>query len=291
MQIRLIRLQPEVLVFLALFPVKVIETKLGSSAGTTVVEDIHLDKVSVTNQSTTVAEVNDTLVESLLNTVGGLLSSILGGVEDLLGNLLGWLIPGLDNLKLSTVVEGLLKVQQSSPDIFAAGSFAGRVIGDVRIENCTVTQATVSSASGITGGFVGYTEGEAQYDLLSHLGDKTVKLLSGLLNLIPGLGLGDLITVLLENNIDLGNLIPIGYYNPQINNCSVTLSNGVLGKESTDYNGGFVGIQNATKMTSCTVSGLVSVSAGNGAGGFAGMERDAVGKQPFKFCGCGFSHI
>lgn len=252
------------------------ETKLGSSAGTTVVEDIHLDKVSVTNQSTTVAEVNDTLVESLLNTVGGLLSSILGGVEDLLGNLLGWLIPGLDNLKLSTVVEGLLKVQQSSPDIFAAGSFAGRVIGDVRIENCTVTQATVSSASGITGGFVGYTEGEAQYDLLSHLGDKTVKLLSGLLNLIPGLGLGDLITVLLENNIDLGNLIPIGYYNPQINNCSVTLSNGVLGKESTDYNGGFVGIQNATKMTSCTVSGLVSVSAGNGAGGFAGMERDAV---------------
>ena len=252
------------------------ETKLGSSAGTTVVEDIHLDKVSITNQSTTVAEVNDTLVESLLNTVGGLLSSILGGVEDLLGNLLGWLIPGLDNLKLSTVVEGLLKVQQSSPDIFAAGSFAGRVIGDVKIQNCTVTQASVSSAMGITGGFVGYTEGEAQYDLLSHLGSDTVKLLSGLLNLIPGLGVGDLITVLLENDIALGDLIPIGYYNPQINNCSVTLSNGELGKESTDYNGGFVGIQNATKMMNCTVSGLVSVSAGNGAGGFAGMERDAV---------------
>lgn len=252
------------------------ETNLGFSAGTTVVEDIHLDKVSITNQSTTVAEVNDTLVESLLNTVGGLLSSILGGVEDLLGNLLGWLIPGLDNLKLSDVVEGLLKVQQSSPDIFAAGSFAGRVVGDVKIQNCTVTQASVSSASGITGGFVGYTEGEAKYDLISQLGDETVKVLSGLLNLIPGLGLGDLITVLLENDIDLGNLIPIGYYNPQINNCSVTLSNGKLGKESTDYNGGFVGIQNATKMMNCTVSGLVSVSAGNGAGGFAGMERDAV---------------
>lgn len=252
------------------------ETNLGSSAGTTVVEGIHLDNVSITNQSTTVAEVNNTLVESLLNTVGGLLSSILGGVEGLLGNLLGWLIPGLDNLKLSTVVEGLLKVQQSSPDIFAAGSFAGRVIGDVKIQNCTVTQASVSSAMGITGGFVGYTEGEAQYDLLSHLGSDTVKLLSGLLNLIPGLGLGDLITVLLENDIALGDLIPIGYYNPQINNCSVTLSNGELGKESTDYNGGFVGIQNATKMTHCTVDGLVSVSAGNGAGGFAGMERDAV---------------
>lgn len=252
------------------------EANLGSSAGTTVVEDIHLDNVSITNQSTTVAEVNDTLVESLLNTVGGLLSSILGGVEDLLGNLLGWLIPGLNNLKLSDVVEGLLKVQQSSPDIFAAGSFAGRVVGDVKIQNCTVSQASVSSASGITGGFVGYTEGEAKYDLLSYLGDKTVKLLSGLLNLIPGLGLGDLITVLLENDIALGDLIPIGYYNPQINNCSVTLSNGELGKESTDYNGGFVGIQNATKMRNCTVDGLVSVSAGNGAGGFAGMERDAV---------------
>lgn len=252
------------------------ETNLGSSAGATVVEDIHLDKVSVTNQSATVAEVNDTLVESLLNTVGGLLSSVLGGVEGLLGNLLGWLIPGLDNLKLSTVVEGLLKVQQSSPDIFAAGSFAGRVVGDVKIQNCTVSQATVSSASGITGGFVGYTEGEAKYDLISQLGGETVKVLSGLLNLIPGLGVGDLITVLLENDIALGDLIPIGYYNPQINNCSVTLSNGVLGKESTDYNGGFVGIQNATKMTHCTVDGLVSVSAGNGAGGFAGMERDAV---------------
>lgn len=249
---------------------------LGSSAGTTVVEDIHLNNVVISNNSSEVAEVTQSLVEGLLGLVGGVLGGLLGVVEGLLDFLLGWVIPGLGDLKLGDVVEDLLEVQQSSQDIFAAGSFAGRVIGDVEIRNCTVTNASVQSVKGMTGGFVGYTEGVAQYDLLSGVGGDTVEILSNLLNLIPGLGLGDLITVLLKNNIDLGNLIPIGYYNPQINNCSVTLSNGELGKESTDYNGGFVGIQNATKMTNCTVSGLVSVSAGNGAGGFAGMERDAV---------------
>ena len=251
-------------------------TALGSSAGTTVVEDIHLNNVVISNNASEVAEVTQSLVEGLLGLVGGVLGGLLDVVGELLDFLLGWAIPGLGDLKLGDVVEDLLKVQQSSQDIFAAGSFAGRVIGDVEIRNCTVTNASVQSVKGMTGGFVGYTEGTAQYDLLSDAGGKTVEILSNLLNLIPGLGLGDLITVLLENNIDLGNLIPIGYYNPQINNCSVTLSNGELGKESTDYNGGFVGIQNATKMTSCTVDGLVSVSAGNGAGGFAGMERDAV---------------
>lgn len=249
---------------------------LGSSAGTTVVEDIHLNNVVISNNSSEVAEVTQSLVEGLLGLVGGVLGGLLDVVGGLLDFLLGWAIPGLGDLKLGDVVEDLLKVQQSSQDIFAAGSFAGRVIGDVEIRNCTVTNASVQSVKGMTGGFVGYTEGTAQYDLLSDAGGKTVEILSNLLNLIPGLGVGDLITVLLENNIALGDLIPIGYYNPQINNCSVTLSNGELGKESTDYNGGFVGIQNATKMKNCTVSGLVSVSAGNGAGGFAGMERDAV---------------
>lgn len=251
-------------------------TALGSSAGTTVVEDIHLNNVVISNNASEVAEVTQSLVEGLLGLVGGVLGGLLDVVGGLLDFLLGWAIPGLGDLKLGDVVEGLLKVQQSSQDIFAAGSFAGRVIGDVEIRNCTVTNASVQSVKGMTGGFVGYTEGTAQYDLLSDAGGKTVEILSNLLNLIPGLGVGDLITVLLENDIALGDLIPIGYYNPRINNCSVTLSNGELGKESTDYNGGFVGIQNATKMTNCTVSGLVSVSAGNGAGGFAGMERDAV---------------
>lgn len=250
------------------------ETDLGSSAGTTVVEDIHLKTVSVDNDSTEVAEVNETLVEGLLNLVGGLLGDVLGVVEDLLGNLLGWVIPGLGDLKLSEVVEGLLKVQKESPDIFAAGSFAGRVIGDVKIQNCTVTEAGVTSAKGMTGGFVGYTEGEAQYSL-EILGD-AVETLANLLNIIPGLGLGDLITVLLENDVALGDLLPIGYYNPQIINCNVSLKNGGIGNEATDYNGGFVGIQNATKITDCTVSGLASVQAGVGAGGFAGLERDAV---------------
>ena len=43
-----------------------------------------------------------------------------------------------------------------------------------------------------------------------------------------------------------------------------------------DYNGGFVGIQTGTKISDASVSGLTSVQAKNGAGGFAGLERDAI---------------
>lgn len=145
---------------------------LGSSAGTTVVEDIHLNNVVISNNSSEVAEVTQSLVEGLLGLVGGVLGGLLDVVGGLLDFLLGWAIPGLGDLKLGDVVEDLLKVQQSSQDIFAAGSFAGRVIGDVEIRNCTVTNASVQSVKGMTGGFVGYTEGTAQYDLLSDAGGK-----------------------------------------------------------------------------------------------------------------------
>lgn len=36
-------------------------------------------------------------------------------------------------------------------------------------------------------------------------------LVLSLLNVVPGLGLGDLITILLEKALPLGNLIPTGY--------------------------------------------------------------------------------
>lgn len=252
------------------------ETDLGFSAGTTLVEDIHLDTVSIINNSTVAKEADKSLVEALLELVGGLLGGVLGITENIVQGLLGWIIDDDLKLNLSDVIQGLLTKQQLREDTFATGSFAGRVIGDVKIQSCSVTGASVTSEKGMSGGFVGYTEGQAKYDLVSQLGENVVKLLANLLNLVPGLGLGDLITVLLENDIALGQLLPIGYYNPQIINCSVSLSNGSIGKENTDYNGGFVGIQNATKMTDCTVSGLTAVNAATGAGGFAGLERDAV---------------
>lgn len=45
--------------------------------------------------------------------------------------------------------------------------------------------------------------------------------LSSLLNAIPGLGLGDLITILLDNALPIGSLIPTGYKNVNIKNCHV----------------------------------------------------------------------
>ena len=57
-------------------------------------------------------------------------------------------------------------------------------------------------------GFVGYTEGVTEYDGLSKALGVTVNALSSLLNAIPGLGLGDLITILLDN------ALPVGSFNP-----------------------------------------------------------------------------
>ena len=243
---------------------KLNEATLGS-AGTTVVKNIHLENVSVNNTSTTVEENIGSIVEGLLGLLGGLLGDIL----DLLNPILG-------NLKLGEVIDALLTLKKGSPDLFATGSFAGRIVGDVHVENCTVDQASVTSAKGISGGFVGFTEGVEEYEGLSKLLGGVVKVLSTLLNILPGVGLGDLITILLENDVNLGELIPTGYHKPMITNCRVTLSKGTIGNNAEDYNGGFVGIQTGTKISNSSVSGLTSVQAKNGAGGFAGLERDAI---------------
>ena len=246
---------------------KLDENTLGS-AGTAVVKNIHLEQVSVDNKSTEV----DANVDSLIEWVLGLLGGLLGGVLDIINGLL----PIIGDLNLGDVVRDLLTLKQKSPDLFATGSFAGRIVGDVHVENCVVNNASVASARGISGGFVGFTEGVETYDGLSGLLGTVVKVLSTLLNIVPGVGLGDLITILLQNDIPLGNLIPTGYHNPVITGCSVTLANGTIGNIGQDYNGGFVGIQTGTKISDCFVSGLTSVQAKNGAGGFAGLERDAI---------------
>ena len=246
---------------------KLDENTLGS-AGTAVVKNMHLEEVSVTNKSTEVDNNVDSLVEGVLGLLGGLVGGLLEG--------LGALLPIIGDLKLGDVIRDLLTLKQKSPDLFATGSFAGRIVGDVHVENCTVDEASVTSAKGISGGFVGFTEGVETYDGLSGLLGTVVKVLSTLLNIVPGVGLGDLITVLLQNDVPLGNLIPTGYHNPVIAGCSVTLKNETIGNATQDYNGGFVGIQTGTKISDASVSGLTSVQAKNGAGGFAGLERDAI---------------
>ena len=55
--------------------------------------------------------------------------------------------------------------------------------------------------------------------------EEVTGLLTALLNILPGVGLGDFITVLLKNDIGLGALIPTAYYKPNIENCNVTLIN------------------------------------------------------------------
>ncbi|MCF2569042.1 MucBP domain-containing protein [Mediterraneibacter glycyrrhizinilyticus] len=251
---------------------------LVSSAGITLVKDINLSNVDVRNEAKTL-HVDESLLSGLVAGVG----KVVGSILDIVIDGLGFLIPGLKDLKLGDTVEKLLTLNSDDKDTYATGSFAGRVIGNVKLENCHVTQGYVENVKDITGGFVGYAEGTEQYEAISGGAGATVKFLSSLLNVIPGLGLGDVISLLLEKDIPLGRLIPIGYYKPQIMKCSVELSSkddstadagASIGSTSTSYNGGFIGIQRGTVITCSSVSNLSSVNAANYAGGFAGLESD-----------------
>ena len=245
------------------------ESTFGHSTGTTVVENLSIENISVENQSTKVKPVDMNLIKLLLGTVGGLLGGILGAIDGILGTVL----PNT-NLKLGDMLVELLTLNSQRADMFATGSFAGRVVGDVNIKNCETVNATVKNVKDISGGFVGYTEGTEKYDGLSQILGGTVKVLSKLLNILPGVGLGDLIKLLLEKDLALGHLIPVGYYKPTIENCNVTLNN--IGSEKTSYNGGFVGIQVGTNISNSNVNGLQSVIGTNFVGGFAGISRDAI---------------
>lgn len=90
------------------------------SAGKAGVKNLHLDQVTVNNQSVTVNNDPKSLVEGLLEVLGGLLGEIL----DLISGILEGLVPVIGNLKLGDVIKDLLTLKQSSPDMFATGSFA-----------------------------------------------------------------------------------------------------------------------------------------------------------------------
>ncbi len=250
------------------------ETDLGLSAGTVSVKNISLDRITVHNSSTELED-KTTVVGALGKLLGGLLSGV-GGILD---DLLGFLIPGLDGLNLEGLLGHLFDVRNDSLDNFATGAFAGRIIGDVEVSGCKVTNASVTNVKDMSGGFAGNIQGMTEYDGLSKALGASVEILTKVLNGIPGLGLGDLITILLDNNLlKAKDLIPTNYIQAKVENCSVSFApeSSRIGSLSTKYNGGFAGSQIGSRLSGCLVSGLSQVQASKYAGGFSGITRDAV---------------
>ena len=182
---------------------------------------------------------------------------------------------------LGVVLTGVLKVLglssglEKDPKSFSTGAFAGVVKGNVQILDCHVEGLSgVSNANSWTGGFVGYISGITKYEALSGVLKGVTDALSTLLNLIPVLGLGDLITTLLNGGVlSVGNLIPIGYVNPVFSNCSVSGNDTISGQ---NYTGGFAGETIGAVMTGCSVNGTESVNGTDYSGGFIGRASNAV---------------
>lgn len=249
---------------------------IGVSSGQVVVKDLNLNNVTVRNK-TSETENPETILSALTSGLGWL----VGGLLDIF---IGALTFGQVKLNLHDTLSALLNARAAEPTRFATGTLAGRIEGDVRVENCHVTNATVYNQNDYTGGFVGYSVGVTKYDGLSSALGVTVKALASLLNAIPGLGLGDLITILLDNALPVGSLIPTGYYNPIVRNCVVENLNSdgtSIGAANTNYNGGFIGLQIGTRIENCSVTkgtnidSKYTVQAKEYGGGFAGLTRDA----------------
>ena len=254
------------------------KNSLGKSQGKVRVNGIILDGVRVTTSTTETVD-TETLVSIVADILGGLLG-LVGGVFDIL---LGWL-PGFKDLSLGDALRNLFNLHNSDPSVFATGAFAGRIVGDVEVEHCTAVDVLVSNANSMTGGFVGYIEGQPQYSILDGISGTLINTLTAILNAIPGLGLGDLITLLLNNKIlDLDSLIPIGYYRPVISDCDVDTfvaaaegGTPTIGLETTSFAGGFAGVQIGAIIESSRVEseGALQINAKEYAGGFVGLMRD-----------------
>ena len=242
---------------------------VGISAGTVKVSNIELKNIDVKN-NTNKHKNTQTLLSGLTSGLGWL----VGSVVDIL---VGILTIGQVQLSLKDILSALLNARATDPTLYATGTFAGRLVGDVVVENCDVTgNVSVSNINERTGGFVGYAEGVTQYEGLSKALGLTADILSSLLNAIPGLGLGDLITILLKNALPVGNLIPTGYKNVTIQNCYVDGLTGTIGNTDKNFAGGFIGQQVGTKIFDCSVkNSTYTVNAKEYGGGFAGISRDA----------------
>ena len=244
------------------------DNDVGLSKGLVKVSNLRFNNIKVDNQSTT-TKYDQTLVNGLVSSLG----QLLGGVVDLLA----WLLTfGSVDAGLRKTLTDVLDARKKDPTALATGVIAGRVEGNVEISNIEIENENVKNLNDYTGGFIGYMSGKTQYDGLSKALGGTAKLLANILNVIPGLGLGDLITILLGNAIPLEKLIPTGYINPKIVNCNI---NGLTISTASDkeYAGGFVGMQKGAIVENCSVSnGTNTISGKNFVGGFVGLARDDV---------------
>ena len=245
------------------------DNDVGLSKDLVKVSNLRFNNIKVDNQSTT-TKYDQTLVNGLVSSLG----KLLGGVVDLLA----WLLTfGSVDAGLRKTLTDVLDARKNDPTALATGAIAGRVVGNVEISDCElIGDVIVQSPNNDTGGFTGYVTGKTEYEGLSKALGGTTKLLAEILNVIPGLGLGDLITILLGNAIPLEKLIPTGYINAKIVGCSI---NGLTISTASDkeYAGGFIGMQKGAIVESCSVTdGTNTISGKNFVGGFVGLARDDV---------------
>ena len=245
------------------------DNDVGLSKDLVKVSNLRFNNIKVDNQSTT-TKYDQTLVNGLVSSLG----KLLGGVVDLLA----WLLTfGSVDAGLRKTLTDVLDARKNDPTALATGAIAGRVVGNVEISDCElIGDVIVQSPNNDTGGFTGYVTGKTEYEGLSKALGGTTKLLANILNVIPGLGLGDLITILLGNAIPLEKLIPTGYINAKIVGCSI---NGLTISTASDkeYAGGFIGMQKGAIVERCSVTGGTNTISGkNFVGGFVGLARDDV---------------
>ena len=176
-----------------------ISGQISSKSSKAIVKNISLKDVTVSNSSNTMKPADPTLVGILVGTVGGVLGLVGGLLDWIIGSIPGVNDTVLGDLKLGDVLGELLNYRGKSEDSYATGAFAGRVIGNVQISNCNVINPSVSSETSFTGGFAGNVEGETEYDGLTKALETAGSGLVAVLNLLPGLGLGDLLPILLAN--------------------------------------------------------------------------------------------
>lgn len=247
---------------------EVSENDIGLSKGLVQVSNLKFQNISV---QTTTSETYypSTLVSTLTNTLGKLLGGLLSGLTFILTF-------GQVKVDLGKTLGDVLNARKKDPTALATGAIAGRVEGQVEFSGIEVIDATVRNVNNNTGGFVGYTVGVTQYDGLSKALGKIVELLTNILNVIPGLGLGDLITILLGNAIPLEKLIPTGYINAKFVNCGIN-NLSLTTASDKKYAGGFVGQQVGSIFENCSITGSsYTVNGVNYVGGFAGIARDGV---------------
>lgn len=247
---------------------EVSESDIGLSKVLVQVSNIKFDNMTV-HTTTTKTYYPPSLISTLTSTLGKLLGGVLSGLTFILTF-------GQVKIDLGKTLGDVLDARKKDPTALATGAIAGRVEGHVEISNIEVNNADVKNVNSNTGGFVGYAVGKTQYSGLSNALGGLVKLLTNILNVIPGLGLGDLITILLGNAIPVSKLIPTGYINAKIKNCSI---NGLSISTSSekDYAGGFIGQQKGTIIEGCKITNSdYTINGKSFAGGFVGLARDDV---------------